>query len=154
MFCVQTSSGNLHEMALASSQAGRVLAQPLSHRQILDMRTLNTLVKSQRNRKPSPLGKWLLIMIYIKFTDKWQCCVGIFSHFDLFSGYSFTVTKLMWQHGWPTHFHLTDTAAQNLLGNHYLAVAICKQDSDSLWVLNEKSCFQCPTNWTGPGERG
>ena len=98
MFGVQTSSGNLHEMAIASSsQAGRVLAQPLSHRQNLDMHTLNTLVKSQRTSKLSPLGKWLPIIIYIKFTDKWQCCVGTFSHFDLFSGHSFTVTKLMWK---------------------------------------------------------
>ena len=143
-------------MALASSQAGRVLAQPLSHRQILDMRTLNTLVKSQRNRKPSPLGKWLLIMIYIKFTDKWQCCVGIFSHFDLFSGHSFTVQSSCGKqrHAWPTHFFLTATAAQNLPGDHFIAVGIAKQDSDSLWVLNEQSRSHHSTNCTGPGEQG
>ena len=99
MFGVQTSSGNLHEMVIASSsQAGRVLAQSLSHRHSLDMRTLNTLVKSQRTSKPSPLRKLAAHHhIYMKFTDKWQCCVGIFSHFDLLSAHSFTVTKLMWK---------------------------------------------------------
>ena len=64
MFGVQTSSGNLHEMAIASSQAGQVLVQLLSHRQNLDMRTLNTLVKSQTTSKNLAVHTYRVYPLY------------------------------------------------------------------------------------------